>query len=259
MKRARGFTLVELLVVIAIIAILASIVVPRVAVYISTARMTKAEAEINSIELALTKLLSDVNRRSVLQLFEADSVYADNSDIESQVAQQTQMVYILLRQGREAELPLLDSVRAKLGETYMDVPRDPWDNLYLFYAGPWKGTESNSNAPIVFRCWREGYEDEDAATYDPYEYKQDDIGTDGDTINRKVEADTLGVPGNPSLDGQFGFPAPDNQDFYIWSMGANFRSDQNYVALTEADNEYKGGGDDINNWDNARGWARWYN
>jgi prepilin-type N-terminal cleavage/methylation domain-containing protein len=263
MKRGRGFTLVELLVVIAIIAILASIVVPRVAIYISKARMTAARTEINGIELALTKVLTDTSRRSFLQLFQTAAVTAlAAQDMEYQVQRETEMMYTLLRQGRDAELPLLDSVRGKLGETYMDVPRDPWDNLYLFYAGPWKGTASDPTAPVPFRCWRPGFEDVDNATYDPYEYIANDIDMNGDTVNRKIEADTIGVPGNPPLDGEFGFPAPDDFELYIWSMGENFRSDQAYPRASASDeptDEFKGGGDDINNWDNESGWERFYN
>ncbi|HRI89097.1 MAG TPA: prepilin-type N-terminal cleavage/methylation domain-containing protein, partial [Candidatus Hydrogenedentes bacterium] len=62
MKSKLGFTLVELLVVIAIIAILAGIVIPNVPKYINKARATRAQAEIKGIDLALTKMLTDVGR-----------------------------------------------------------------------------------------------------------------------------------------------------------------------------------------------------
>ena len=71
MKKRRGFTLIELLVVMAIIATLAAIVVPNVARWISRARMTRAIAEIESIELSLTKLVSDTGRAGLMQMFRA--------------------------------------------------------------------------------------------------------------------------------------------------------------------------------------------
>ena len=74
MLRKRGFTLIELLVVIAIISILAAIVVPNVMKYLRKARATKAFSEIKNVELAMTKLLSDADRKSFMQLFTPASV-----------------------------------------------------------------------------------------------------------------------------------------------------------------------------------------
>ncbi|NLN91709.1 MAG: prepilin-type N-terminal cleavage/methylation domain-containing protein [Candidatus Hydrogenedens sp.] len=74
MKQNRGFTLVELLVVMAIIAILASIVVPNVQRYIVRARVTRAVAELNGMELSLTAITTDAGRANFGQMFKKNAV-----------------------------------------------------------------------------------------------------------------------------------------------------------------------------------------
>jgi hypothetical protein len=49
--------------------------------------------------------------------------------------------------------------------------------------------------------------------------------------------------------------------FYVWSLGANLQSDQELWAISGAPkptNTYRGGGDDINNWDKNSGWQGFY-
>lgn len=79
-KQNRGFTLVELLVVMAIIAILASIVVPNVQRYIVRARVTRAVAEINGMELSLTAITTDAGRANFGQMFKKNAVRAPVGD-----------------------------------------------------------------------------------------------------------------------------------------------------------------------------------
>jgi hypothetical protein len=66
---------------------------------------------------------------------------------------------------------------------------------------------------------------------------------------RKAEADAK-LPGNPPIDSRPGFPAARDMPVYIYSMGQDLVSDQGYNG--------NGGGDDINNWDNAAGWTEKY-
>ncbi|MBN2307959.1 MAG: prepilin-type N-terminal cleavage/methylation domain-containing protein [Candidatus Hydrogenedentes bacterium] len=253
MRSARGFTLVELLVVIAIITILAGIVVPQVTKHLAKARMTKAVAEISQIETALTAILADAGCRSFSQMaLPALKAQMYQASIDASIQYQTDMFYMLLRQGRDAELALRPEARSKLGTSYLELGKDPWDNVYLFFAGPWRGWDTIPSNPIPFRAWREGEEDT-SGLYLPYVYDA--------TAKSEADAD---IPGNPPADSPdtagddvYGFPAPKDLSIYVWSRGANLLSDQHYNKDLLED-EYQGGGDDVNNWDTASSWAHWY-
>ncbi len=254
-RHARGFTLIELLVVIAIISILAGIVVPKVAKAITKAKGAAALTEIKGIELALHTMLADSGRSNFNQFFspgvevlDPDLMASDPAKAwQEAVAQYTTVFYTLLRQGRDADLDEIDDeVLGKLSDTYMDLPRDPFDNQYQFCPGPWK----ISTVPIVFRSWRDsGVEDDTTGEYEAYVY-------DGDA---KTVAD-LDLPGNPPADDRDGFPAPKKQvTMYIWSNGDNLECDQLFGELYgQLGDDYKGGGDDVNNWDPERGFERFY-
>ncbi len=255
MKRTLGFTLIELLVVIAIISILAAIVVPRVGTWISRANMTRAASEVRGIDLALSRMLSDAGRRDFSQMFSQQTVARLRQANEQY---NTFVLYELLRNGRTANadghvdfggpgVGLVEGVRTQLGTQYMDVPLDPWDQRYQFFPGPWPTGE-----PIVLRSYRSGIGDRLDPDYQPYVYNQD----------RRAEADAR-IPGNPRADDLYGFPAPRDLPFYIWSKGQNMLDDQEWWRLVENGNRpergYEGGGDDINNWDNQSGWETFYN
>ncbi|MBI5093204.1 MAG: hypothetical protein HZB26_12285 [Candidatus Hydrogenedentes bacterium] len=226
--------------------------------------------------MALTKLLTDADRRSVMQLFTPDSVrnfHASFSDIKRNylvngasvdaflAAQQvySTVFYELLRGGRDADvsstaLVFDPNVLAKLGTQYMDVPKDPFGSLYQFWPGPW---DKNAYPTIPFRCWRatKGPVKPGETGYLPYRYD--------DQAYAEAQMD---LPGNPRSDdvypgvgiAAFGYPASAEEVAYVWSVGENLVTDQ-LVARDLPDDEHKGGGDDINSWDKGGGWSRFYN
>jgi len=266
MKWNRGFTLIELLVVIAIISILAAIVTPRVGKYINKARMTKAMAEVRQAELALTDLMASAGVRDVRQLFTQQTVGAlDDLAAGMRLYDlHTDLCYELLRVGRNADVGLYnglqfrDEMKAKLGDSYLDLGKDPWGEKYQFYLGPLGRRES---AKVGFRSWRVNPESnpDEEELYQPYIYN--------DYAKAVADQD---LPGNPIADGIEGFPAPYNLSVYIYSMGDNRVIDQPLGKVVNTnfplrnveyglDLLYYGGGDDINNWDNQQGWEFFYN
>ena len=279
MKRKFGFTLIELLVVIAIISILAAIVTPKVQGYILRGRMTNSVSEVVGIDTAIAKMLTDSGKSSVRQMFDnapampvtnATPPAIDFAALNTQIAQYTDALYALLRQGRNAPVPILEGgdgrilqgglrmakgVKDKLATSYLDANFDAWDRKYQFWAGPW-----SSAAPIPFRSFRPGATAEDGTVY-PYAYStaNDTLDDTGAVVqvNRKTEMDSI-LPGNPTADEQFGYPAPKDLVMYVFSTGVNVASDQLTDDPNKPELEYKGGGDDINNWDKEQGWTGFY-
>lgn len=291
----RGFTLIELLVVMAIIAILAAIVVPNVARWIDRGRMTRAVAEVQSIETALTKLLADTGRASLHDLFNPGAVwtYAGAGGVladpdawklmtteQFQAAQQiyTRTAYALLRDGREA-LGAVDSALGipygevlnanamrNLGTSYLgDLGTDPWGRLYNIFPGPWQRTGGQS--PNIFRI------------YAVSQSEQNLPGAQRGAGRPDVLSFSLFDTGE-----LVSFPAARDKVAFIYSTGQNIQTGQaiyrtlptglvnapyNPEVHYEGDvpprynpgqeQELQGGGDDINNWDPGQSWSRFYN
>jgi len=105
-RDAQGFTLIELMVVIAIIAILASIVAPKMVARTENAKRAAARAQILNLKTALTTFRMDTGE------------------------------YPTTRQGLEALIRRPSGYDGKYQEGgYLDsdsVPLDPWHNQYVY-------------------------------------------------------------------------------------------------------------------------------
>jgi len=246
MTRIKGFTLIELLVVVAIISILAGIIIPNVTGYIARARAARALSEIKGAELSLTKMLTDANKSHFGQFFDPGTL-SFNSLVDAEDFY-TEAFYILLKNGKTAGVPgLRDEVRRKLSDSYINLTKDPWGNLYHFYAGPLKLVGNPSRDVYYLMPFR---------SYEVDETVPGSLGTDDLSLGHTEDARPIG------------YPAPAKLPVYIYSCGADAVCAQAMYqerGLGPAaydsglpDDDSAGGGDDINNWDNEQSWSTFY-
>lgn len=108
LKHQRGFTLIELMVVIVILGILAGLIVPRIMGRPEEARRMKARVQMESMETAL-------------KLYKLDNGSYPSTDQGLEALVQAPTVGQLPKKWREGGY--LDKGR---------VPKDPWDNDYVY-------------------------------------------------------------------------------------------------------------------------------
>ena len=263
-NRKKGFTLVELLVVMAIIAILAAIVVPNVTSYIRRARATRALGDIEGIELALTKMVTDASVSSLNHLFDANKVRVwlyggDPSNVDDlnsptyqpsvglsawqwQQAQKlyTHTIYALMREGRAilADTDTTDDYLANpMTSTnrlaFIDVLRR--DRIQLL------GTSYNEE--LGFDPWGELYNIwpgpwRSTAGLMPFRiYAQVDTGnripgSKGSAFKPDYLTRTITDP-ETELPEDRGFCAPRDKLAFIWSNGNNMVSGQLIYNFTD--------------------------
>lgn len=221
-----------------------------------------ALSDVKNAETAFTGMLSDAQVGSFSDFFEPEAFATVHSRVmeahsldafEAAVRMYSNAFYGLLQDGKNVNLGGADTdgmhdvlrmdVVQKLGTNYMEIDDDPWGNTYRIFAGPWPSTLG----PPVLRI--RSLVDKDAS----HEHEPDAL---------------TGALGNGEKQG---YPAPNDLPIYIWSLGQNglpdhaiFDPSGAYPAppqrhyRADAEPEYIGGGDDINNWDTGQSWIELY-
>jgi hypothetical protein len=249
-----------------ILLILISIAVPDLSLIHRYPGAARTVSEINTMDTALRKVQGDAGVLQLGDIFDRDQLHeairrrAMQSAIsrhEAAIEVYSAACYQLLRQGRNVvaslgndpdTADLVDifdrNAIERLHVGYLDIEEDPWDQAYRFYVGPW----NQEAGPIPFRTFA-------IPTGIPGIGKPFDPDDDPHTVSVTVQDGTFTA----------GFPAPDTKSVYIWSLGRNGFDDQlhqqgdTWQYRADAEGEERGGGDDINNWDPARTWERFYN
>ena len=199
--------------------------------------MAWAVSEIRNADLALTKLTADAGVKDLHDLF-TDPTDLVRPTLLDTISHQTDIIYELLKKGRNANIGIKAEIKQKLGNAYMDIGLDPWEEAYQFYLGPLNSPVNQ----IPFRSYRGP-----SYVYDKAAYEEESKTMKGPAI---PEADMPPAPG---------FPAPKDLIVYIFSTGKDKRINQPFGPDYDSlEPDLKGGGDDINNWDVRSGWAEFY-
>jgi hypothetical protein len=145
------------------------------------------------------------------------------------------------------------------GSDYVDYLEDDWGNPYQIFIGPWP----EELGPVLFRVYGPGGDELSGIAHPERSNlpNTEDGFSDGQRDMLTVNTET----------GHHGFLVSGDLDMYIWSYGANDRSDQpiydpshEYAPPSirhyrmHAKEKYLGGGDDINNWDQSRTYRSLY-
>ncbi|MCC6793775.1 MAG: hypothetical protein IT366_01555 [Candidatus Hydrogenedentes bacterium] len=80
----------------------------------------------------MLKICADARVTSMRELF-ADDANFDAGTPQEILDRHTEWMYLVLRKGKLSEAPLKPERRRLLGDSYMDIGKDPWKNLYVFY------------------------------------------------------------------------------------------------------------------------------
>lgn len=243
-------------------------------------KLEKALSDIIQCETACANILLDAECENLNQLFDPVGVakyvgYNPQTDKEmsdeqfgSAVHLYTVTMYFLLRTGHKTlgkewseewseneyePIVLNEIVRAefvsKLADGYIkDCGKDPWGNLYNFWIGPW-----SKERPIPFRIYKP------KSSFGLFQSSQE-LAIDELTLNVNGKKDVLDE-WTDSYE-PMGFPAPSDKIIYIWSNGSNLISDQ-AISLKNPDSSSIAesipigfGADDINNWDEGKGYMK---
>jgi general secretion pathway protein G len=113
-KAMRGFTLIEIMVVVVILAVLGALVVPKSLENVDKARVTRAQSDLRAIETAL-------------DLYRLDNFKYPTTE---------QGLAALVKQPADSTI-----TNYRPGGYLKAVPKDPWNNLYLYQAPGRDGAE----------------------------------------------------------------------------------------------------------------------
>ena len=123
-----------LIVVFALLFVVGVIVLPQPGISChGKSREARANAEMKTAELAITKILKDTGAARARDLF-SDPNTLNGTTPQETLERHTDAVHLLLSRGKNAPLDLRPELRNRLGDLYIDFALDPWgENRYVFY------------------------------------------------------------------------------------------------------------------------------
>jgi type II secretory pathway pseudopilin PulG len=220
----RAFVIICLSLAAVIIALLAIFIAPKFGVNVIPDKRVKAYEDIKAADAALSQILADTGLKDLRQLF-VNAKDLVSPTFEQTIQNQSAICLQLLNKGKDTYLNLRPQARNALKSSYLNIDKDPWGQSYMFYLGPTKLPVNK----IPFRSYKGPAYIYNWAAYTAEKAKNPNT----------PEPETSSLPGG-------GFPAPQNKPIYIFSFGVNRVPEQL---------QWRGnGGDDINNWDDQKGW-----
>lgn len=115
---------------------------------------TRAYAEIKGMELGMLKICAEARVTSMRELF-ADDANFDAGTPQEILDRHTEWLYSIFRKDNLAEVPLKPEARKVVGDFHMDIGKDPWKNLYVFYVPHSSGIAETPMGALLDATYKE--------------------------------------------------------------------------------------------------------
>ena len=139
MTRTVRWKRLALLSCVVVVFLLAAIFVRNALNFMIAVKTPSAQSEMQGVHTAMSTLLADTRVESLHELFAripALELRNDEDCVLKYGERCTEIMYALLREGRNADVGLRPELRQRLGTAYMYLDDDPWGRPYQFWISP---------------------------------------------------------------------------------------------------------------------------